>query len=110
MNDVFKSGDELIAAERERQVLVHGHTIVSDCRKNKNGELLQMAAALIYYNMELAPKDWDQGHVKYMMDKDGTDRLIYAGAFISAEIDRRNLLKQIDDKMNADEPETDPEM
>jgi hypothetical protein len=101
MNDVKLSGDELIAAERERQVLDHNHTIVNDARAYKQDELIQMAAALIYANANIAPDCFDRGQVMNMINKGRTERMIYAGAFLCAQIDVDNLIRQIDESMKS---------
>lgn len=103
MNDVKKSGDELIAAERERQVLVHGHSIVQDAKRHKGGELVHMVEALIHHKYGYTPDSISEAAINKMMEKSLVERLIYAGALIAAEIDRLNLLKQIDEAMQTPE-------
>lgn len=93
--DVLLSGDELIAIERAEQVLKHNKPIVHDLKKNQNGELIDMAEALILDCPEHAPNHWDRGIVERMMAKTKQQRYVYAGALIAAEIDRLNLLAQI---------------
>lgn len=99
MNDIKKTGDELIAMERERQVLVKGHTIMTDALKYKNGELLMVANALISKNINDAPHDWPDEQVKEWIEKDDTERLILAGAFIAAQIDVYNFMQQVNESM-----------
>lgn len=102
MNDPKMSGDELIAAERERQVLVHDRPIVWDLRHNTGGQLLQMAVHLIEPERFPAPPGWDAEQVAHMDAKPQVERCIYAGAFIAAHIDMVNLMNTIETKL-ADE-------
>jgi hypothetical protein len=93
--DVQQTGDDLIADERFQQVMKHGRSIHDDLKVNPNGELVQMARALIEFNWGAAPKNWDRGLVDRMMNKTYSQRLVIAGALLAAEIDRVNLLAQI---------------
>lgn len=90
--DITLSGSELIAIEREDQVFKHNRPIVYDLKNNRNGELLMMVDALIH---GMTPDNWDRALVDRMMTKTLQQRLVIAGALIAAEIDRLNLLAQV---------------
>lgn len=102
VNDVTLAGCELIAAQRERQVMGFDHTILNDALKHKNGELLHVALALIHGNYSFAPESWARTEkLKAMMESGDVERLVHAGAFIAAQIDVYNLLKQIDESVKS---------
>jgi len=102
LNNVTLAGCELIAAARESQVLEHDHTILSDALAHKNGELLHVALALIHGNYSFAPESWVRTEkLKAMMESGDVERLAHAGAFIAAQIDVYNLLKQIDESVKS---------
>jgi len=102
VNNVTLAGCELIAAQRERQVIDFDHSILNDALKYKNGELLHVALALIHGNYSFAPESWARTEkLKAMMESGDVERLIYAGTFIAAQIDVYNLLKQIDESVKS---------
>ena len=92
-------GVELINAERLEHLLKHGRTIEKDVAMNDCYQLSEAAALLCHVNEEdygheiIAPVDWSQTIFKAMMNKPYLDRLVYAGAFIAAEIDRLRAIE-----------------
>ena len=92
----MKSGIQLIAIERQEQIEKHGRTVDHDFIANSDGQLRE--AAVTMASMEhtdkgtfLAPEGWDEESFKRMYySKCYVDKLIVAGAFIAAEIDRIN--------------------
>ena len=99
-----KSGIELIAEERKRQIEVEGWTSKHDA-KHKNGELANAAAtyamtkeALEVINLDvpeqLQPAVWPFEKAWYKpTPEDRVRELQKAGALIAAEIDRLQRLK-----------------
>lgn len=83
----MKTGAELIANERQEQIIKHDRSVERDIKENPNKELIQGAIALLDEVSEF-PEHWDKTIVKRMENKDYKDRLIIAGALIAAEIDR----------------------
>lgn len=96
-NDIYRTGAESIVNERDRQVMENGHTIQSDAIRYRNGELVQVALAIIHNNIEFAPADWDRVLVQKWLDLPAAERLIVAGAFLSAQIDVFNFYTAIDE-------------
>lgn len=83
----MKTGIELIAEEREKQI-AKGYTLQHDTKVN-NGSGLEMAAmGTLLGNPGSFPADWDTTSVEHICDHSKLDRLIIAGALIAAEIDR----------------------
>ena len=91
-----KSGIELIAIEREEQFKKHGRTISDDAIQNSEGELVVGALELLMPTSTANhfPSHWDKNIVAKMVAKTRKERLVIAGAFICAEIDRLNLLEK----------------
>lgn len=84
----LKDGAELIQKERYEQIHRHKRTIAYDQEHNDSGELIQGAIACLSRH-EFFPASWDEdicNHIR--LNKSEIDRLIVAGAFIAAEIDR----------------------
>lgn len=113
INDLNKTGDELIAAYRERMVLEQNQPIFSDAIKHRNGELVQLAHALICRQASLAPEIFPRLQVQYLIDLPDTERLIVVGAYIAAQIDVYNLMAHLDSQMKAakhvQQNETEPD-
>ena len=82
----------LIAIERQEQIEKHGYTLEDD-QNYTSGQLLLAAR----YCETLDHTDWPVGWNLTRRDKIALkpykERLIIAGAFIAAEIDRLNNLK-----------------
>ncbi|MBK8609124.1 MAG: hypothetical protein IPL84_04055 [Chitinophagaceae bacterium] len=81
------TGIELIAEERKEQLEKHSRTITEDVLFNRNGELVEGALATIFtvYNF---PPSWDKDICEKIRKKPRFQRLIIAGAFLAAELDR----------------------
>lgn len=90
----MKTGIELIAEERQRQIEKEGWTAEHDA-EHKEGEMAIAAACYAYPNYD---EDWEiQSQLKWPWEnhwwKPSGDRkrdLVKAGALIAAEIDRLN--------------------
>ena len=99
----MKTGIELIADERRRQIEIEGYSIKND-QKHENGELADAAAlyALSDDMMDFIDNEWgndmhlhiwpfDLSYLKKRTNGDIYERskdLIRAGALIAAELDR----------------------
>lgn len=80
---------ELIAKERDEQIEKHGYTIEDDKKHNQNGVLLDAAVATIRgHFLDDFPKHWNRNITRQIINKPLEERLIIAGAFILAELDR----------------------
>ena len=93
----MKTGVQLIAEERERQISQEGFTPAIDTDSHRNGELARAGAcyALDYcnpYHLGFA-WPWDRSWWK-PTPKDPVRQLVKAGALIAAEIDRLRRLKE----------------
>lgn len=82
------SGIGLIASERQEQFFKHSRYIDEDVEENPNGELIQGAISLLDGNNTKMPEKWDKNICDRMTKKSYKEKLIIAGAFIAAEIDR----------------------
>jgi len=95
---MFKTGVELIAVERQRQIEAKGYSSMHD---NQHGDS-EMAFAACYYAMPCMIREdgvtitpdrmfeetgWDPSYAK-RSQKSRVQRLVVAGALIAAEIDR----------------------
>lgn len=83
-----KTGIELIAQERQEQIKKHGRTVERDFKENSAGDMINAAATLMNLEFYEFPHQWDEVICDKMMSKSYKDRLVIAGAFIAAEIDR----------------------
>lgn len=100
INNLTKTGDELIAAYREQMVLgTEGQNIFSDALKYRNGELVQLAHALICNNLNLAPTVFFPREILHLFALPDIERLIVAGAYIAAQVDVYNLMAHLDNHM-----------
>lgn len=86
-----KSGIELIVEERAKQLT--RFSVKHDVDVNNNKELAFMATALIESEDQLIPDNWNVEYAVSLIDKKYKDRLIIAGAFIAAELDRIMISK-----------------
>lgn len=89
----MKTGTELIAEERARQVLVCGYTPEHDDRENTHGELVLAAVTYAFLAADkrvhaLAHYPWNSGTLK--PDGDRVRTLAKAGALIASAIDQIN--------------------
>ncbi len=93
------TGIELIAKERHDQIFKHGRDIVHDVKFNSLGQLSVAAGILSQKNIPdyliLIPKGWDVEIWNKMLRKPYEQRLIIAGALISAEIERLHAVNQL---------------
>lgn len=86
-----KSGIELIAQERQEQIVKHGFDNRHDSNEyHTNGQLRYAAAHLLVggEGLDFYPKDWDKKYKRKFEAKKLIERLKVAGALIAAEIDR----------------------
>lgn len=89
----MKTGIQLIAKERKEQLEKHSFGIIYDVEQNNERQLQIGAIRLLSdRNDKLPPDGWNRRTWKKMSEKGVKDRLIIAGALISAEIDRLQLL------------------
>lgn len=86
---------ELIEKERMEQLTKHGRTIVYDVATNFDHQLTKAAMAILPLSIEDNPPHmlqtpflWDPSIFEKMLIKTYKERLIIAGALISAELDR----------------------
>jgi hypothetical protein len=88
------NGIELIAKERQEQQEKHGISVKNDAQFNSLmqfnglGALPIAAIGLIDDSFQHVPMHWDKKRLEHMRSKPYKERLIIAGAFIAAEIDR----------------------
>lgn len=109
-----KSGIDLIAKERQEQLIKHKRSIKADVELNKNGQLIDAVTQLINVDNQSGslsktlsrlggttiigfntPVNWDKKIFGKMIGKSYKERLIISGALIAAEIDRLNNSKQV---------------
>lgn len=90
-----KSGAELIAQERIKQMEAYGRDAEYDSTHNSNGQLVEGAAYILSQSFAYpgpsdddCPNGWDSELWIKMLAKPEMERLIIAGALIAAEIDR----------------------
>lgn len=88
------SGAMDIMIERNEQIAKHGYTLDYDKSMNNIGQLPYVAKVLLdevispIQNLLSPPKGWSQESWKKLILKPYRKRLVIAGAFIAAEIDR----------------------
>lgn len=82
----MKTGIELIAEEREKQIN-KGYTLKHDLTVNTVGCLQMAAEGTLLGNPGAFPADWDIKSVEHICKHSKRDRLIIAGALIAAELD-----------------------
>ena len=82
----MKTGIELIADERARQIMVEGWTPQHDLR-HREGVLAQAAACYIDGRSAYVDANWPFDD-EWWKPKDPLSNLVRAGALIAAEIDR----------------------
>lgn len=89
----MKTGTELIAEEREKQIKKYNHTAVSDNCFYKDKELLR--ASMTYLMLALTQsaegEQYWPWHPDWLHDEGYIENLKKAGAFIAAELDRVQL-------------------
>lgn len=89
------TGVGLIADERAEQITKHGRTVELDKQNNIEFQLIDAVNVLItpeenreYLESSDPPVGWDTKVWKHILSKPYKERLVIAGAFIAAEIDR----------------------
>ncbi len=85
-----KTGIELIAQEREKQIKRHNLTVTFDRWHNPDGELKTAAIALLKHEYKEFPLSWNDIKCRRLLRNPPIKRLAIAGALIAAEIDRMN--------------------
>lgn len=96
-NNIMKTGIELIAEEREKQIKKHGFTgehYALHPEWYDKGQLIEAAHKLsfIMANNE-TPKNWDKDWFTDLCRRPHQERLIIAATFLAAEYDRVNYLE-----------------
>lgn len=90
-----KSGVQLIAEERSEHFTKHNHTVEKDVKFNSEGQLAYAASVMTINNADLTfinpPKNWERVYWDKLIRKSYEERLVKAGSFIAAEIDRLNF-------------------
>ena len=108
----MKTGIELIAEERTRQVTEEGFTLEHDQQKHLNHELALAAISyacaaadsrvspdVMHYDRLVRPGwDWPWKLEQWKPSASAVRNLVKAGALIAAEIDRLRLLEQKPDQ------------
>lgn len=108
-NDKTKTGDELIAIERESQIL-KGYTISEDAKKYRNGQLVNLALALIHKVTSYAAPDWEPELVNRLVELPDEDRLIIAGTLLAAQVDVLNYYASMAELMQKHAPNVQPKI
>lgn len=88
------TGAQLITDERREQILRHKRTVKYDVEANQANELLLAAARLIYSVARISilpkwPDHWDPKICAKMDEKTDFEKIVIAGAFLAADLDRR---------------------
>jgi hypothetical protein len=94
--DVLKSGDELITAERDRQVHEFGFTTSFDLTRHRGDELQNSILSLLT-GTNYQPNIWGDDHIKCAAARSQPIQMrrVVAGAILCALIDVDNLKYQI---------------
>jgi hypothetical protein len=91
----MKTGIELIAAERQEQIMKHHRSTKYDVNYNTDAQLRIGAVRLQQDRNDAEPPDgWDTALWEKIIAKPLKERLIIAGALIAAEIDRLQYLEE----------------
>ena len=98
----MKSGIELIAIERQEQIEKHGRTIIKDVAENSRPVGHLKMQPLLIGAVKCTgvvgglpwPDNWNEVVCDKIDKKTRKEKLIIAGAFIAAEIDRLNALEE----------------
>jgi len=96
----MKSGIELITEERQHQIDKHGftaeHHALNSEKWYNDDQLIEAANTLSMKEIVscLVPINWDIVWFEKLCQKPYKERLIIAGALISAELDRLNYLEE----------------
>ena len=87
----METGIKLIAKERQEQITKHGFNTEWDSAY-KCGELVTAAKYCINLKGSNWPEGWDASFRAKIYAKSYKERLVIAGAFIAAELDRLLLV------------------
>lgn len=100
----MKTGIELIAEERQEQIVKHGYSMERDAKlysheTGNNSPITYLADLLLKksiteFGKKFNPFKWDAVIWDKMVNKPYKERLIIAGALIAAEIDRLNTIEK----------------
>lgn len=85
---VISVGVSKIGKERFEQITKHNRTVDYDAKTNKPGDLTNGAVALLIENPGFFPGHWDKKICDHMLSKSFEKRVIIAGAFCAAELDK----------------------
>ena len=89
----MKYGTDQITEERVRQIEDCGFDVHFDVKNNSDGQLVQAAIAIIeepeVYRLHKKPLNWDADLWAKMCAKPQKERLVLAGTWNAAEIDRQ---------------------
>lgn len=96
----WKLGLRKIKQERREQIEKHGKSILHDIGHYQKGQLATAARVMMQTEIVApyvaAPDGWDRDTWSRMCGKEYIDRLVIAGALISAEIDRLHYTRLIE--------------
>jgi hypothetical protein len=98
------NGIELIAKERQEQLEKHDISVKNDAQFNSlmqfNGitPIPIAVIGLLDDSFQHVPAHWDKKRLDKMRNKPYKERLIIAGAFLAAEIDRVQYLEEQKEK------------
>lgn len=92
----MKTGIELITIERKEQIEKHGYTVIKDVAYNSkpDGPFKMLPFKIIVGNLMGIvggvpyPENWSDDAVDKIKSKTQIEKLVIAGAFVCAEIDR----------------------
>lgn len=109
------TGVQLIATERREQIMKHKRTVLNDLKTNTNNELLLAASRLLTQVLGNSghypawPSHWDDAICDKMDAKTDFEKVQIAGAFMAADLDRRQaggcgLGKDYDEFLEAARP------
>ena len=94
----MKTGIELIADERQKQIDKHGFTGEHHANHPEWYEQNQLIEASMKLSFIIAddetPKNWDKEWFTNLCQRNSVERLIIAGALIAAELDRLKFITE----------------
>lgn len=95
----IKTGVELIAAERQKQIDKHNFTGEHHANHPEwydQGQLLDAARVLSYEDtsvfLDWCPENWGLDWFRKLLQKPHKERIVISGALIASELDRLNAL------------------
>lgn len=103
-----KTGVEFISKERRQQIRKHGFTIAKDYKFYSKGELKQAAMfclemvdkSPIHTPINKWPEGWDDYFRRTIINKEDFEKIIVAGAFCAAEIDRLIYAERLESELS----------